>query len=140
MSDLSTSGVLQAAMVDFCRGGHYEIHIRRMHREFRRRMAATLGALSEYLPRRPAVWNAPAGGYNVWVELLRPPAPEREFHEMCRRQGVAVSPGCQFFVDNCPGVFFRLCISLLDENQVRTGISRLGDAIRQFYGLKSARG
>jgi len=47
-ADLSSSAVLQAGLAEMLSEGHYEAHIRKMHRVFRRRMAATLQACREH--------------------------------------------------------------------------------------------
>ena len=68
-SDLSSSGVLHAALAEFCREGHYEAHVRRMHKVFRRRMEVAQAALRRHLPRELVTWTEPVGGYLVWVRF-----------------------------------------------------------------------
>ncbi len=132
-SDLSTSNVIQAALYEFCRQGHYELHIRRMHRSFRKRMTAALESLEHNIPRELVSWTEPTGGYLIWLKLKKKHSDERVFQEICLRNGVKVSPGSHFFYDHTPDIHFRISISMLDEEEINAGIVALGRAIREFY-------
>ena len=58
-SDLGSGSFVQAVLHTFCQFGYYEIHLRRLHRIYRKRMDAALGAMEEYMP--PGVhWTRPA--------------------------------------------------------------------------------
>ncbi len=127
--DLSSSGVLHAALARFCREGHYEAHVRRMHKVFRRRMEAAQSALRRHLPADAVSWTEPAGGYLVWVRFRPPGVDQARFLERCAARRVAVSPGGAFFPGPTAEVAFRLSISTLDEATVEEGVARLGRAI-----------
>ena len=62
--------MLHAALAEFCREGHYEAHVRRMHKVYRRRMEVAQAALRRHLPREVVSWTEPVGGYLVWVRFL----------------------------------------------------------------------
>ncbi len=131
-TDLSTSAFVQAVLDDFCRQGHYGRHIRRMHRVFRKRMSTALEAVREHLPRAEVRWTEPSGGYLIWVSFNTLGGDEKRFQELCSEHGVAVSPGSYYFARAASQQHFRISISMLDEDQIRAGVARLGQAIRAF--------
>lgn len=133
-TDLSPSTLLHAAAAEFCAQGLYDLHIRRLHRLYRRRMQTTLGALREWLDPSEATWSEPAGGYLIWVELNRcVQAPEAAYDHIAR-SGVVVSPGSYYFPEPPARPCFRLSIATVDESRIEEGIRRLARAIREVSG------
>jgi DNA-binding transcriptional MocR family regulator len=132
-SDLSSSGVLHAAMAEFCQDGHYEAHVRRMHRVFRRRMEVAQDALRRHLPPELVTWTEPVGGYLVWVRFRQRVENGERFERECARHRVVVSPGRYFFPGPAPETCFRISISMLDEATIEEGIARLAGAVRGLH-------
>lgn len=134
-SDLASNYLVQAALFEFCRTGHYELHLKRIHRIYRKRLQTTLRALKTHLDFKSVSWIEPTGGYLVWLTLEDAPMSEAELHRVFLRFGVSVAPGRMFFGDmqvnrRC---CFRLSISALDETEIEEGIKRLGDALSSVY-------
>jgi len=126
-SDLSTSTLTQMAIDRFCRRGGYDLHLKRIHRVYRRRLLATLEEMDRRMPRG-ITWTRPVGGYTLWVKLPRRiGAAELRAHLLAR--GVAATPGAEFFPGARTSEFMRLCIARPDEGEIRTGIRRLGEAL-----------
>ncbi|MBN2356781.1 hypothetical protein JXO59_11760 [candidate division KSB1 bacterium] len=46
----------------FYRLGYYDLHLKKMHRAFRKRMKAAMEAMAEYMPAT-ITWTKPEGGY-----------------------------------------------------------------------------
>ncbi len=136
-SDLSSSNVVQAAVHEFCSQGHYDLHIKRMHRNFSKRMKTALKALKKYMPSGVVSWNEPAGGYLIWVKLINPKVETSEINEMFSKHGVVVSPGEYYFFKRDKHNYFRISISTLNEDEIEKGIKNLGKAVREMYGIKS---
>ncbi|MBI2566462.1 MAG: PLP-dependent aminotransferase family protein [Candidatus Schekmanbacteria bacterium] len=132
-SDLSSSTLTQAAVLDFCQRGLYDHHLQRMFRVYRRRMGVALRALREHVASEDAVYTEPAGGYLLWVRLPGPVA-AGELYERLRAHGVVVSPGEPYFTEPPREACFRLSISTLNEQQIAEGIRRLGAAIAAVRG------
>lgn len=132
-SDISTSPLIQAALHEFCRREHFDVHVRRMHRVFRKRMQAALAAARECLPAEHVAWTEPSGGYLIWVKFKDTDVDESRFHLCCRENRVSVSPGRFFFSTKSREKYFRISISMLNETEIWEGIDRLGRAIRQTY-------
>jgi DNA-binding transcriptional MocR family regulator len=128
-SDLSTSTVVQAAVAAFCKQGYYDLHVKRMHRIFRKRMQIALNALKENLPENVS-WTKPDGGYTIWVKLARSYTSETAFKNLLVKHGVLVSPGEYYFHGSTPHKYFRLSIASLNEEEIQEGIIRLGKVLR----------
>jgi GntR family transcriptional regulator/MocR family aminotransferase len=127
-ADLSTGHFVQCVMNDFCRAGSYDLHLRRLHKVYRKRLAACLKAMDEHLPKT-ATWTKPLGGYTLWVKMpVR--MTERDMSGLMAKQGVSVSFGGYYFPDSRESEYFRLSIAKLDEDEIREGIARLGKALR----------
>ncbi len=143
-SILSGSHLLQAALHAFCQAGHYDLHIRRMHRIYRRRMQTALKAMHRLLDRPEVVWKEPTGGYIIWLRLKDAGLGEDEAVDRLFQRGVKVMPGGSHFFGPMEDVFIRLSIAHLDEDQIEEGFSRLGQGLQDIYGaapkpLKKAR-
>jgi DNA-binding transcriptional MocR family regulator len=130
-SDLSSSVLTQAVANTFCRDGHYDRHLRRMHRLYRKRMRVALSAMKQHMPDSIA-WTKPEGGYTIWGSLEKSYINEREFKETLLKHRVMVAPGHYFFSQTHPRRHFRLSIATLNEEEIREGIKRLGKALREL--------
>lgn len=133
--DLGTPPLLQAALEDFIRKGHFDQHLARLHRAFRRRMTACLAALRRELDPGQVHWEPPLGGYLVWLRVEGLPA-TLDLEEALLAHGVQVRSGNRFFIESPEGApYLRLSISNLDETEIVRGIARLGAGLR---ALKAA--
>lgn len=73
-------------------------------------------------------FREPDGGYFVWLRL--PPGMVAEQLEpRAHSYGVTFKPGNLFAVDGQAPNYIRLCFAFNDEDQIREGIARLGEAI-----------
>lgn len=132
-SELCPSSVLQAAMHAFCETGHYDRHLNRMHRVFRRRMRVALDALDRHVSRAFAQWETPQGGYLLWLRLQEPAAGPEDWRALFEAHGVQVTFGDRCFPAQAPGTYVRLSISSLDEEEIEEGLRRLGTALTQGH-------
>jgi len=132
--DLTSSPMVQASLYEFCRLGHYDRHIQRMHRVFRKRMQVALSAMRRHLPPGCGEWMEPVGGYLIWLQLQEPVPDEKELEDIFRRHGVLMSPGRRYFPEMRSRPFFRISISMLDEEEIAEGIRRLGRAMHEICG------
>lgn len=118
----------QAALARFCQCGCYERHLRRMHRLYRKRMAAALAAMEKHWCPTVCEWTRPVGGYALWVKV-KSGASEAEVIRRLRKHGAAVSPGRFHFSEPPAQVYFRISIAHLDESGIEAGIRRIGRAL-----------
>ncbi len=127
-TDLTGGTLVQAAVAEFCRLGYYDMHIRRMHRFFRRRMAVALRALEKNMPEG-VTWTKPDGGYTIWVNLHHPIDGGKPINDLLVPYGVVVSPGDYYFHGAKRRSSFRISIASLNESEIEEGIERLGAAL-----------
>jgi len=126
-TDLSSGNLTQRAIHHFLEMGYYDMHLKRLHRVYRKRMQVAMSALERYMP--PSVrWNPPMGGYVIWLKTPVTRTSD-ELEMLLHPHGVHVCHGSVFFSDSGPSEFMRLSISQLDENEIVEGISRLGRAL-----------
>ncbi len=132
-SEIAPSTILQAAIHEFCHSGHYDRHIGKMHRAYRKRMQATVRALHRHIAPEWAEWTEPSGGFLIWLRLKPPPRPPADWQALLAVHGVEAATGAGFFCGETPGTYLRLSISPLDETEISDGIRRLAAALREAY-------
>lgn len=132
-AELAPAAPLQAAMHEFCEGGHYDLHLGRMHRVFRRRMQATLHALRRHLDPAWAAWAEPNGGYLVWLRLAPPAGAGPSWADRFAARGVQVTAGDTCFPEGGAGDCVRLSIATLDAGEIEEGIRRLGAVLGEVH-------
>jgi len=133
--DLTSNSVMQAALFEFCRQGYYDLHIRRMHRVFKKRMQRALQTLKEEIVIDQVSWTEPLGGYLIWLKLSSLNLTEDELHEVLKRHKVLAAPGSFFFHEKPEDHYIRLSISQLDEDEIVDGILRLKKALYDVYHI-----
>ena len=130
-ADLHTSSFIQYVAHEVARDGFLDQHVRRIRQVYCERRDAMLEALDEFFPSE-ARWTHPQGGLFLWVTL-----PEgtdcQELLRSALAQNVAFVPGgCFYPEDNCDGGnHMRLNFSKPNPEQVREGIRRLSEAVKQ---------
>ncbi len=129
-TQLTGNPVIQAGLAEFCASGEYDAHIGRMHRAFRKRMQTALRLLRTQLTDTGVRWTQPAGGYTVWLQLPDGKLTESDWLDRFQKYGVRLAPGSGHFPKSPDGIYVRLSISERDEKEIRTGIERLGKAVR----------
>ncbi len=122
------SGTLGQLLVDrFLRDGLFAPHAALLRREYARRRAAILGALSELAPGRLS-FVRPAGGYYVWARAGVGVLEGRLLAEAAR-EGVAFLPGAACHVHPPAETFLRLNFTHQTPERIREGVGRLARAL-----------
>jgi DNA-binding transcriptional MocR family regulator len=86
-----------------------------------------LGALGRSMPEG-ARWTTPRGGFFSWLTL--PEGGESEvLAKRAAEAGVGIVPGPVFFPDGRGADNVRLSFSLVDEQAIDEGISRLAELV-----------
>jgi len=133
-TELGPSPLLQEALEDFLRKGHFETHLARLHRKFRRRMERALSTLRRELDPTRIRFEAPSGGYLLWLECPGLP-PDLDLARTLAPFGVAARSGSAFYPDPRMGRHhLRLSLSNLDESETAEGLTRLSRALRALPG------
>jgi 2-aminoadipate transaminase len=109
-------------------------YVERLRGLYRARRDVMLAALEEHFGEG-ASWTRPQGGLFVWATL-----DERidttDLLALAQREGVAFVPGRAAFVDGrCGSSAMRLNFAGVPEEEIREGVRRIGDAIREQLAL-----
>ena len=123
--ELSGDQLNQAILNLFYEKGYFDQHVKKMHRVYRKRMQITHKALSRFIPAY-VKYTKPQGGYTIWFEVPAEGKSEEDFMELLANMGVLVSPGSHFFTKASESVNFRISISCVNEEEIWTGIERIG--------------
>ena len=131
---ISPNMVAQSIVNEFCRSGRIDSAVATVKAALRERRDAVVEALREHLPE--ARFEAPQGGYFMWVEL-----PEEvsvaELEAAAKERGVIFVKGTDFLLEGGENTL-RLAYSGVTVEQIGEGISRLGEALRST-GTAAAR-
>lgn len=117
--------MLQEAMAHFLALGHYDAHLRRLHRRYKSRWQEMSAALSEYLPGLKQ--GAPEGGTCFWIE-----GPEgldtAVLEQRLRARGVLFDNGPSFYADPADGQGrFRLGFAAMPLKSIAPGLRIIGE-------------
>lgn len=128
-TDFHTNMLIQAAIAEFCAQGHYDAHLKRLHKIYRLRRRKLLEAMAREFPAG-VEWTTPDGGYALWVTL---PAGlnAKELLVAAQKHGIFFTPGERFFIGSGGENCFRLCFSRTDAEQIDEGVAILGSLIRE---------
>ena len=126
--------LVQAALVDFIRDGHFERHLHRMRMRNSRRRAAMLDAIERRLGARAHVTGVNAGLHLVvWLRDF-PASRARELRMRAARAGVGVYPVAPFYLNPPRQTGLLLGYASMPEKQLAEGIRRLASVIDSMRG------
>jgi DNA-binding transcriptional MocR family regulator len=125
---ISPNMVAQSIVNEFCRSGRIDSAVQTVKTALRDRRDAVVAALREHLPE--ARFEAPEGGYFMWVEL--PEAVDvAELEPAAKERGVVFVKGTDFLLEGGQNTL-RLAYSGVTPDEIGEGISRLADAVRSL--------
>ncbi len=131
--DLSSSLPVQAALADFCRQGHYELHVKKIHKIYRKRMMLASQTLKNKVKNKNVSWIEPNGGFTIWLSMKGARLTYDELNNIFLSCKIRLALGKDFFPNSEKKKYFRLSIASLDEKEIVEGIERLSKAIKQIY-------
>jgi len=132
-SDISSTLPEQAALADFCQHGHYELHIKRIHKIYRKRMMLAVHTLEKKIQNKNITWIEPNGGFTIWLTMKNANLDYNELDRIFRSHKIRLALGKDFFPQREKEKHFRLAIASLDEEEIEEGIARFSKAIKQIY-------
>jgi DNA-binding transcriptional MocR family regulator len=132
-SDITTALPEQAALADFCSQGHYEIHIKRIHKIYRKRMMLAVQTLEKKIRNKNVSWIEPNGGFTIWLSMNNTKLDYEEINKIFFKNKIRLAIGKDFFPVPVKNKYFRLAIASLDEAEIVEGIQRLSKAVREIY-------
>ena len=132
-SDLCSSSISQYFVGAYFESGPWEEYVSSLIEIYRRRRDVMLDALAEHFPRE-AEWTHPEGGLFIWATL-----PDyidtTDLLARALEEHVAFVPGRAAFLDGRGGSSMRLNFSGVSEDEIREGIRRLGEIVREQVAL-----
>ena len=132
-SDLCSSSISQYFVAAYFDSGPWGDYVRSLIEIYRRRRDVMLDSLAEHFPRE-AEWTHPQGGLFIWA-TLPPYIDTTDLLARALREHVAFVPGRAAFVDGRGGSAMRLNFSGVDEDEIREGIRRIGEVVREQVAL-----
>ncbi len=128
-SDSGSNAFTSHVAAQFCGSGALQEHISELRPLYKHRRDVMLAALEEHMPEG-TTWTTPAGGFFIWLTL-----PEgvtcAPLAEAAMKKGVGVSQGVMFFANGGGERNVRLSYSFNDDDEIRKGITILGDLVRE---------
>jgi DNA-binding transcriptional MocR family regulator len=131
---ISPNMVAQSLVYEFCSNGDIDRSIATVKQALGARVKRLTDALERDLPE--ARFQAPEGGYFMWVELPEGTEIDRVFEEANAR-GVAIVKGTDFLLEGGENTL-RLAYSGVTEDQIDEGVSRLAEAVRAARATTTA--
>ncbi len=132
-ADLCSSSISQYFVAAYFDSGPWEDYVRSLIEIYRRRRDVMLDALAEHFPRE-AEWTHPEGGLFIWATL-----PDyidtTDLLARALQEHVAFVPGRAAFVDGRGGSSMRLNFSGVGEDEIREGVRRIGEVVREQVEL-----
>jgi len=128
-ADLGTSPWMQYAAAQYLKGGMLERNVGRIVAAYRERAQAMAQALREQLAGK-FMFSAPQGGMFIWGTL--PTGVDASaLLRIAIEEKVMYVPGVSFYADAPDPRSLRLCFSMTLPDRIRTGVERLGAALRR---------
>ena len=130
---LCPSSFTQLFVAAYFATGHWERYMGELRELYRARRDTMLEALAANLPPE-ATWTRPQGGLFVWATL-----PEyldtTDLLALALSRNVAFVPGRAAFLDGRGGSSLRLNFSGSSEEDIREGVRRIGEIVREQVEL-----
>lgn len=128
-TDLETSPLLQASLLDFILGGAMASYLQKLREALRRRHDLAQDCLRRAMPNARA--TKPEGGFSFWLEL--PNGIDGDAcAELAARHGVLVTPGRLFDPEDRPCSALRISLSRAGEVELRAGIDILARCVEEL--------
>jgi 2-aminoadipate transaminase len=132
-ADLCSASFTQHFVAEYFRSGPWQEYVRSLCDIYRRRRDTMLDALAEHLPPE-ATWTLPQGGLFIWATL-----PDyidtTDLLARALSRNVAFVPGRGAYLDGRGGSSLRLNFSGSSEDNIREGVRRIGEVVREQVAL-----
>jgi 2-aminoadipate transaminase len=127
--DLCTAGFSQYIAYEFMKSGSLDLHIMKICEMYKPKRDIMMDSMKKYFPKG-YICNKPKGGMFAWVTLPEQIDTEAMFLDAFKEK-VAYVHGKAFCVDGGGGSSMRLNFSYSTNEQLETGMKRLGTVIER---------
>jgi DNA-binding transcriptional MocR family regulator len=122
-ADHGDSYFLQALMYEFIAKGHFDRHLRRSRKEYKRRRDVLCDTLARCLPPE-CRFRVPQGGFSLWVELPEGMS-SLQLLALAREAGVDFLPAAFMMPDRSDAPALRLSFARLAPEEIEQGARKL---------------
>lgn len=123
-STFATATLPQLALAEYLASGRYERHLTRLRSTARTNLQRAQELVARTFPHTTQ-FNAPAGGYLLWLQLPED-CDAMRLQQSALAAGISISPGSLFSPNGKYANCIRLCVALAWDAQVEDAIKRLG--------------
>jgi len=127
--DLCTNGFSQYIAYEYINGGYLDKHVEQIKKLYKRKRDIMLKALKEYFPSN-VKWTVPKGGMFIWITLPKSIDTRLMFQKAIIKK-VAYVIGEAFYPEGGNYNSMRLNFSYSEDDQIKEGIKRLADIIKE---------
>ena len=127
-SDLQCGSLDEMLAIAYLSRYDLDAHIEEVKALYRERRDLMLTCIAKYFPAGVR-YTKPHGGFFIWLELNA----EELLRKAARDKNVAFIPGGAFFVEGGKPNFIRLSYSFVNNDEIVTGIRRLGTLLHTYY-------
>lgn len=127
---IHTSTLDQAVLYQYLHDGYFEKYIKKARSVYKKKYELALTSSKRYIPMKRITGD---GGLHLFIEL-DDKIDARELLNKCSQKGVVFSLGNDFYTDDNGKHTLRLGFSRLKEDEISSGIMRIGQTIKEHYG------
>ena len=131
--DLCSPSMTQFFVAAYFESSRWTDYLDSLVQIYRRRRDTMLDALAEHFPAQ-STWTHPEGGLFLWASV----PDELDTTDLLARalqENVAFVPGRAAFLDGRGGSSMRLNFSGVTEDEIREGVRRIGEVVREQVDL-----
>lgn len=128
LSDISTSGLMQRVFDLYIRKNLLSSYINYIKSEYLKRYEHLTSLLDNNCMYS---YLKPFGGIHFWVKLNNDLS-SNLLYSQCIRNGLIISPGSIFYLEDIDSPYFRLSIASTNNNDIAAGMNILNEVIEQL--------
>ena len=130
ISDISTSSLIQRAFHLYIEKKIWQKHIEQVNMVYSQRYKTIVKGIRKHIPK-DVKYILPEGGLNFWFSLPIGYS-ANELYKLCCKNNITIAPGSLFDVWQRDTRHFRLSIASIHNDEIETGISKLGQIIAYY--------
>lgn len=127
-TDYGSSSLSQLVLAEWISSGFYIEHLEKLRTELRYRRDRTLEILNENF-KDIAIWNAPKGGFYIWLKLKYNISMNKLFSEAVKEK-ILINPGNIYDFSNNHNL--RISYSYASYREMEIGLRKLSYTIRKL--------
>ncbi|MBM7623241.1 aminotransferase class I/II-fold pyridoxal phosphate-dependent enzyme [Sporohalobacter salinus] len=128
ISDIFTDGLVQRVLDLYFKEEMWEKQITTLKETYSQRYLTMCKALEKFLPQE-VKFITPQGGLNFWLELPTK-LTDAKLQQEALQANINLAPGSVFYAASPPKNKIRLSIAAVSQKEIKQGIKRLGEIIK----------